>query len=1712
MFLRPGTASLCLLLTAILMAVPATATTVSLSQDPGIPAVRLVESTPGGVILELILPSIEATDMVINDETWQRLTIEGGALTGLDGRAALPVLSRTVAIPDHVAVTLRILDVESVELKGYRLAPAEGIEGDPVTVDREWYAAPEKSMIPNAAVGEPAIMRDLRVVPITFRPVTYDPATGVVRAAHRMTVALDFGGKDDRNPLAKNKGMIAESFDSFYRSSVLNYDAAAKSLPVEIGTYLAICPDNATVIANIEPLLNWRRRQGYNVVLATTTQTGTTNTQIKNYIQSQYDTIEPAIEFVTLVGDVSGAVGIPAWNESLSGYNGGGDHYYTTLEGGDVLSDIHIGRLSVESTAELTTVVNKIVDYETAPPTSGDPGWFQRATLVGDPGISGITTVFVNQWAKNQLLHHNYTQIDTVWGGNFVTEMLTKFGAGGTLFTYRGWLGMSGMSSSYIMNLANADKLGFAVIMTCDSGSFASDSNSRSEAFLRAPNGGGVASIGTATTGTHTRYNNCMFVGVIDGGWNSGDHRVGPALTRGKLAMYNNYHIGEPNKVEIWSVWNNLMGDPATEIWTGFPGEFTVNTDLNLSLDATTVHATVVDRGNGLPLRDALVTVYKAGEIQVTAMTASDGSVSLPISGFSAGDMDLTVRKHNFLPSQRKVVLGGTTEFVGVLSTVIDDTDWADSDGQLEPGEHVQVGIQLVNNGVVSAPGTTTYLSSHDPFVTIQSGTVSYGDISGGGNSWGAGMFEITVAPEAPGGTNLQLDLTVVSGAGTWHNLLELTVLGAGFGYVGHGFGGTGGTMDPGESGTISVTLSNFGNGPGQGTTAVLSTDSPWITVTDAGGSFGDIGVGLTGDNAGDTFAIAIGSDCYPGHLAAFRLDVLTAEGAASVVEFTAPVGSVASTDPVGPDAYGYYAYDNTDTSYPEAPTFDWVEIDPTLGGAGTSVGLTDTGWEADDTNAIALPFTFMFYGENFDTISICSNGWLSMGVAESKQYRNWALPTAGAAEGMIAGLWDNLFRSGIGGVFTWYDVANNRFIVEWSRMRAMWSSGSTGPEQTFEIILYDPAFHPTGSGDGMIDVQYNVVNNGDTVNGYATAGLMNMDHTDGLTYEYWDTPAPGAAQLQSGRAIRYLPYLAVPQGTLQGTVTNITAGIPAKDVTISVVGGNRNFTSAANGSYFGTVPIGAFDIVASHPEFAPDTTYAVMIAEDQITVVNFDLVDVFGPVFANTTVLPGTDDQVGPYTVLSDINDASGVAEKHFWYMSTVDGGPHELPLTLVDAPSGRYSADIPGQPDGARVLYWLSGSDTAGNPSVHPAGSPASAYSFMIQSVITLVTDDMEAADGWTVGDAGDSASAGLWERVDPNGIFSGAELVTPEDDHTTDPANQCWITGQDAVGGSQGSNDVDGGTTTLLSPVYDLSGASAVTLSYWRWYTNETGNAPNSDTWLVQVSADGGAWTTLEQTLASDRSWTQQTFQLNTLLDSPASVRFRFEASDLGSGSVVEAGVDDLTLTGYTLTGDTQAPTITVTYPNGGESIGITGLLSDNVTWTAADNIAVARALVLFSTDGGVSYPDTLADGAYDDTAPVLWPLGASNTCRVKVVVFDASLNAAQDASDADFILDISSAIDEGEFPRNVELARNVPNPFNPSTEIAFALPRNGLVSLRIFDLAGRVVRTLVDEQLAAGAHAVTWHGLDDKGAQAASGTYFYRLDMHGDVVTRKMTLLK
>ena len=101
---------------------------------------------------------------------------------------------------------------------------------------------------------------------------------------------------------------------------------------------------------------------------------------------------------------------------------------------------------------------------------------------------------------------------------------------------------------------------------------------------------------------------------------------------------------------------------------------------------------------------------------------------------------------------------------------------------------------------------------------------------------------------------------------------------------------------------------------------------------------------------------------------------------------------------------------------------------------------------------------------------------------------------------------------------------------------------------------------------------------------------------------------------------------------------------------------------------------------------------------------------------------------------------------------------------------------------------------------------------------------------------------------------------------------------------------------------------------------------------------------------------------------------------------------------------------------------------------------------------------------------------------------------------------------SNVDDSLVPQITELQGNYPNPFNPETAIKYAVKEDGVVSLKIYNLKGQLVKSLVNEQVKAGRHSIVWNGKDNFGTDVATGIYLYRLETKTYNQTKKMMLMK
>ncbi len=243
-------------------------------------------------------------------------------------------------------------------------------------------------------------------------------------------------------------------------------------------------------------------------------------------------------------------------------------------------------------------------------------------------------------------------------------------------------------------------------------------------------------------------------------------------------------------------------------------------------------------------------------------------------------------------------------------------------------------------------------------------------------------------------------------------------------------------------------------------------------------------------------------------------------------------------------------------------------------------------------------------------------------------------------------------------------------------------------------------------------------------------------------------------------------------------------------------------------------------------------------------------------------------------------------------WY----DSGTGFVSVPLTPTGGNGYNAVFPPIACGSTVNWYVAAESDTGLLWTAPASAPLTAFSTLsAEGVTTLVSYNMQQDEGWSSGAPGDNANTGIWERGNPVGTSA-----QPEDDNSP-IGGRCWFTGQGAAGGGLGDNDVDGGVTTLLSPTIDLSSTSEPVISYFRWYSNDQGASPNADVFEIDITANGGStWVTVEDVgpagPGTSGGWIQNTFRVADFVNDTGSIQMRFRASDLGTGSIVEAAIDD------------------------------------------------------------------------------------------------------------------------------------------------------------------------------------------------------------------------
>jgi len=1098
----------------------------------------------------------------------------------IDEISTLPIYSAMIAIPDGMDVEL-ITDVTSSEnVRSVNLLNKDMINAEKGPND----LYPTRQIV----ISEPGQFRDFRVVNVNVYPFQYDTKSNDLKVIQTVDVSLRFIPSRDsyRNPLV---GHYSMAFDNLYSALILNYDNFRdESVPTEQPVLLIIYPigGDATFTTKLDELVRWKKQKGYLVYVASTAvgEAGSSTTTIKDYIQNAYDNWQDRPDVVLIIGDPTTGLIAPSYSTQY------GDFPYTQLTGGDEYGDIQFGRISVENSSQFSIYVNKIMWYEkNINPSTAT--WLNKMLLVGDSAHSGISTYYTNYYI-HEISHpinpdYTYTELYGSYGSGMQSTFDNAINLGVGFFNYRGYIGMSSWSPNATTTI-NGVKLNHGVFVTCSTGTFYSGT-SATESYTRlgsdALPAGGITAIGMATSSTHTAVNNFLSSAVFDGIFNRNMRSMGEAQMFSRNYLQNVFGVSNPTNAYNFKRYFNLIGDPTVEVFVTVPKTFNVTCPTTLIAETPSLEIIVKD-ANNVPVADATVNLWQTvSNLNTTAYTNSSGKALF--NGLSAltGSVTVTVSKHDFKPNIQNIDVTGT----GLIynSSIIDDDmsglSIGNSNGIINAGETIEYKIRVKNTTTSTVSSIAGTLTCSDPNVQLITNSFSFLSAGAGAVVTALSAVRFSVSQNCPDNHPVMFYINGTSSAGTWTATIQHIVRSPDLDYVSNTVTGSNSYLEIGETAPIYINVINNGTEQASAVYGILRSFSIYASVTDSLKYFGNIASGNSFSNSANPFSIYAKTTAIVGMKIPFELYLYNSSGYNDTETFILTIGTPTMTDPLGQDTYGYYIFDSGDTDYIQCPTYNWIEIAAALGGPGSLLTINDprnSGDEGDQigtdsSELVNLPFTFRYYGVDYNQITVVSNGFMAFGTTSNHDWRNGRIPGAMGPNAMIAPFWDDLTTDGGGGIYVYNDAINNRFIIEWNNMKNGYDGTS---EETFQVILYNQNYYPTVSGDGQIKIQYKVFNNVDlnsTVYNHGngcTVGIKDHTGTDGLEYTYNNSYPPSAQSLSNQKVLFITtapispnePYLWITNTTLMDTNGNGIAE-PNETLDIRLTVSNWGNTSATN-------------------------------------------------------------------------------------------------------------------------------------------------------------------------------------------------------------------------------------------------------------------------------------------------------------------------------------------------------------------------------------------------------------------------------------------------------------------------------------------------------------------------------------------------------------------
>lgn len=750
------------------------------------PLINIIDQSPSGMNLVFSMHEMVIEDVNINGVMMQNFGVPGVFLPTDEGSPNLPAVSRYIAIPQGARVQVEILDMRTEVYHNVLVAPAPKIpeEGDdsPLQFHKDLKIYSRNAYFPEQIirVSKPRKIRGVDVVILAINPFRYNPVTKELIIYKDIKLKVEFLGG---NGHFGEDRLRSRFWEPILQGNLLNYESLPKIdfySPARIQAragyeYIIIVPDDATFEAWADTLKRWRKLQGISCEVYTLTEVGGSDSaSIKNFLQNAYNTWDPApVAFLLLSdypssGDAYGITSPHVYHPTQGTMVS--DNWYADFDG-DTLPELHHARICAQTNADLSTMINKMLDYERNPYTSANfynnplvagawqtSRWFQLCCEVirgffinglgknpvrqyrvyaGTPSVGCAwstatnTRTVVQYWYNTGWLDDTLNQHNSTWWNNgSVSGINSAINAGAFLVQHRDHGGIDGWGEpSYdttdLNGLTNT-MFPFVYSTNCQTGWYDYTSRCFTEKFHRITHG--ALGVNAATRNSASFVNDTYIWGTYDCLWPQFDPgypfygmtgydnlRPCMAQTYGKyyLAVHN-WPSNPEDKARTYGLFHH-HGDCFMTLHSEVPQNLTVSHEPNLVAGDTFFTVTAND--------SSVIALTVNGEI-IGVAEGTGGPVDITIPAQSAGDtMVVTVTKANYRRYSANVPIISNTFLTLYTYNVGTSTDYTAISAYRDTmilvhdyhGENLWVRYSTSYNG-----GNTWYWYFFDDTTTIQ--------------------------------------------------------------------------------------------------------------------------------------------------------------------------------------------------------------------------------------------------------------------------------------------------------------------------------------------------------------------------------------------------------------------------------------------------------------------------------------------------------------------------------------------------------------------------------------------------------------------------------------------------------------------------------------------------------------------------------------------------------------------------------------------------------------------------------------------------------------------------------------------------------------------------------------------------------------------------------------------------------------------------------